>query len=369
MKSNKIVLQLVLFLSAYSLYSQDYLDYQLRLEPVWSRVADALGERGSVESAEISPDGKSIVSGTKYDYSVIMWRTSDGRELWRKYHEAEIERVGWSSDNQYVAACSEDFVTKVYDASTGQITQEIKHNQGVDGLVWSNNSMLLATGEEFSYDKEGRKRGFLQVFDFSQKGKEIAKIDYGSTINELFFTEDDKYLLAVGHAGVKVYNTKDWSLEKEFFTEEEVIFTAAHFSPDGKFIVAAQNKPVKGTVHLIDWQKGEIVKSFSHMGRKIETIAWHPNGNYIAFTGHDPNIYIYRVLDIQEYSVDRIRIAAKIWASDHAEYIDFNKDGSFMVSAHQNGLLKLWVWMGEDPDLNESRHSWISKQQKEAEKQ
>ena len=66
-----------------STQAQQYLDYQLRLEPVWSRVADALGEIGSVESAEFSPDGKHIISGTKYDNSVIMWRTSDGTELWR----------------------------------------------------------------------------------------------------------------------------------------------------------------------------------------------------------------------------------------------------------------------------------------------
>lgn len=61
-----------------------------------------MGEPGSVESAEFSPDGKYIVSGTKYDNSVIMWRTSDGNELWRQYAKQEIERVGWSSDGKYV---------------------------------------------------------------------------------------------------------------------------------------------------------------------------------------------------------------------------------------------------------------------------
>src|SRR6056297_1751277 len=102
------------------LFSQPQLplNYQLRLEPVWARVGDALGEPGSVESAEFSPDGKYIVSGTKYDNSVIMWRTSDGAELWRDYAEEEIERVGWSANNKWVAAGSEDYLVTVYDAQT-----------------------------------------------------------------------------------------------------------------------------------------------------------------------------------------------------------------------------------------------------------
>ncbi|MEM7659406.1 MAG: hypothetical protein AAF399_25025 [Bacteroidota bacterium] len=101
---------LLLLWATTPLQGQSYLNYQLRLEPVWARVADAMGELGSVESVEFSPDGKYLVSGTKFDNSVIMWRTSDGTELWRKYAAQEVERVGWSADGQYVAAGSEDYL-------------------------------------------------------------------------------------------------------------------------------------------------------------------------------------------------------------------------------------------------------------------
>ncbi len=90
------------------------------------------------------------------------------------------------------------------------------------------------------------------------------------------------------------------------------------------------------------------MKHFNHTGKKIESVTWHPNGRYIAHAGHDPYIYIYRVADIFRYGNDAIPVAHKAWAGDHAEYIDFNADGSFLVSAHQNGLIKLWVWMGEE---------------------
>ncbi|NJK83645.1 MAG: PQQ-binding-like beta-propeller repeat protein [Saprospiraceae bacterium] len=126
-------------------FSQTYLDYQLRLEPVWGRLADINGEAGSVESVEFSPDSRYIVSGSKYDHSVIMWRTADGAEVWRQYAKQEVERVGWSADGQYVAAASEDFLVTVYDAKNGTPIWSIQHNQGIDGLIWSNEGNLLVT--------------------------------------------------------------------------------------------------------------------------------------------------------------------------------------------------------------------------------
>jgi len=343
--------------------AQDLLDYQLRLEPVWSRVADALGEPGSVESAEFSPNGRYIISGTKYDNSVIVWRTSDGVELWRQYTEQEIERASWSADNQYVAAASEDYLVTVYDAKSGQVLHKISHNQGIDGLVWSNSGLLLASGEERSKNEKGAYVGYVRIFSMPG-AKEVATINYGATCNELFFTSDDRYLLAAGHAGVSVYRTEDWKLMSNLkLVEGREVYTAASFSPDDQYIVAASNFPERGKVIIWDWKENKAVKTFNHLAKKVESVSWHPNGNYISYAGHSPYIYTYRVSDILNYSNDRIRIANKTWAGDHAEYIDFNADGSFLVSAHQNGLIKLWVWMGEEPDLNEKLHSAVKKKQ------
>lgn len=364
MKKRMIVVSL-LFLGV-SVFAQQYLDYQLRLEPVWSRVADALGEPGSVESVEFSHDGKYLVSGTKYDNSVVMWRTSDGTELWRQYTAEEVERVGWSADGKYVAAASEDYLVTVYNAETGKVHKKLKHTRGIDGLIWSNKGNLLVSGEEIMELENGETHGYIRIFELPS-GKEIKTLDHGRTVNELFFTSDDKYLLAVGHGSVQVFKTEDWSLEQTLKPDYDVIFTSGTFSPDGKYVIAVgQGGGQRGTVYLWEWRTGKLLKRFNHTGKKIESIAWHPNGHYIAHAGHDPYIYVYRVADILEYENDAIPIANRVWASDHAEYVDFNADGSFLASAHQNGLIKLWVWMGEDPAMNAKRHEWVRTQQTDA---
>ncbi len=361
----KLFYLLTIFLICKSGYAQPQqaLNFQLRLEPVWARVADALGEPGSVESAEFSPNGRFIVSGTKYDNSIIMWRTSDGAELWRDYAEEEVERVGWSANNKWVAAGSEDYLVTVYDAQTGEKVKVLQHKRGIDGLTWSHEGNLLVTGEERITNDDGSTEGYIRIFDMPA-GDQIKEINFGNTVNELFFSLDDQYLLAVGHGAVKVYNTNDWSLEQTLQTDHYTTFTSGVFSPDAKYVFAVgQGGTSRGNCHLWEWKTGEMVKFFNHTGKKIESVSWHPNGDYIAHAGHDPYIYVYRVEEIIQFGNDAIPLAHKVWASDHAEYIDFNADGSFLVSAHQNGLIKLWVWMGEESDLNARRHQWIKTQQ------
>ncbi|MBV6644799.1 MAG: hypothetical protein KI790_05090 [Cyclobacteriaceae bacterium] len=360
------ILASFIILTSYAQAQSRYEDYQLRLEPVWARVADALGEAGSVESAEFSPNGKFIVSGTKYDNSVVMWRTSDGAELWRQYAAQEVERVGWSSGGKYVAACSEDFLVTVYDSQSGEILKELKHSQGIDGLTWSNTGSLLVSGEEMTKKKDGSTIGWIRIFDMPS-GKEIKKIDFGSTINELFFSFDDKHLLATGHDAVKVYNTSDWSLAQTLTPDYKVKFISGTFSPDAKYVFAAGNSDQnKGNLFLWEWESGKLIRNFNHTGKKVESVTWHPSGDYVAYAGHDPHIYVYRVKQIKKLSNDRIPVAHKIWAGDHAEYLDFNADGSFLVSAHQNGLIKLWAWMGEDSNLNTKRHKAVKQVQQNA---
>ena len=108
---------------------------QMSLNLVWARLADVNGEEGSIESAEFSPDSRFIVTGSKFDNQVIMWRTSDGTEMWRREIPEEIENVIFSPDGKWIASISEDFMLNLFRASDGHLDWSYERTQGIDGIA------------------------------------------------------------------------------------------------------------------------------------------------------------------------------------------------------------------------------------------
>jgi WD40 repeat protein len=335
--------------------------HELALNPVWTRVADIHGEAGSVESAEFSPDGRFVVTGAKFDNSVVLWRTSDGAEIWRAYAAAEIERVGWSPDGKFVAACSEDSLVTLYHAATGAVAQTIPHQNPIDALTWSKGGQWLATGEEEYRDGAGRKVGLIRLF--AMPGAAASRTaDYGGTINELDFSSDDRLLAAAGHGGVlRLYRTADLSLAREMTCDPKHHLVCVDISPDDRFVATAG---FGGTIWVFEVATGKLVKQFNQTGRKIETLTWSQDGQYLFTAGHDPRIFITRLRDILDPLQQEVLPAYRSIPTDNMEYLHVSPNGGLLASAHQDGMVRLWVFMNDDPNVNAKRHEWVKEQQR-----
>jgi len=78
------------------------------IKQVWYRVTDYSPTLRSVEAAEISPDGKYVVSASKFGYFIMLWRVVDGFLLWQKVMDAEVEAVTFSPDGRLMVTGHED---------------------------------------------------------------------------------------------------------------------------------------------------------------------------------------------------------------------------------------------------------------------
>ncbi|WP_179957646.1 WD40 repeat domain-containing protein [Exilibacterium tricleocarpae] len=336
---------------------------KLGLNHIWSRLADLNGELGSVESAEFSPDSRYIVSGTKFDNSVRIFRTADGHQLWEHTLAQEIERVAWTRDGRQVCSVSEDGMLNVFDVDTGRIVFSHEHGNGIDGLSASHDGKYLVTGRERINGK-----GVSKVFrtgDWSL----VKELPHPGTVNELDFSSDDKYLAAAGDFHVRIWRVSDWKLHKEikldkkhYFTDAKHIYINTRFNPDDSLLAVGATQ---GYVYFIDVDTGEIIRRMNKSGQKTETVEWTKDGRYFLVAGHGSSIDFFKVEHILNRDIgnDAIPYALRAPVTDSLEYMDFNAAGTLLTTAHQDGTVQLWTFMSDDPLINQRRHRQVRAEQ------
>lgn len=304
---------------------------------MWNRVADFSPTLRSVESAEISPDGKYVVSASKFGSYLMLWRVADGYLYWEKVLDAEIEAVTFSPDSKFIACGDEAYIVTIFDLE-GNIVRKLEHNAGFDGITWSPDGKYVAGGSE---------KGEVVLYNTSTWKKEKI-LEAGSTVNSLQFTKDSRKLIAAGNKknsdekqGWDRHGfAKAWDVENNF----EVIFEikaqeqsskSVRFSPDEKsFALAGFANQVK----VFSFPDAKEIAAMN-VPKKLEAVEFHPEGNFLFAGGHDEVMQIY---ETKNYAlVDQL-------PCKRVEYIHFSKDGRLMVTGHEDsGLLSLYMFISK----------------------
>ncbi len=301
---------------------------------LWHRVADFSERLRAVESAELSPDGRLAVSGSKFGYKVMLWNTADGSLVWENEHESEVECVVFSPDGKRIASGGEDYMVRIWDVDTGKQLASWEHDSGLDGVTWSHDGSLIATGSE---------AGDAWLWD-GDSYEMVGKIKTGSTINSLQFTKDDTSLIVGGNIQkqnpktnktdyfgfASLIDVKEKKVIREYRGMEGSV-KSVRISPDEKRIATGG---FDNTARIFDFATGDLLKTFERP-LKVEAIAFTPDGQYLAIGGHELQLTFIRLSDFKEVS----QIACP-----RIEYIDFSEDGRLLLTSHEDsGLVSLYM--------------------------
>ncbi|MGK7396370.1 MAG: WD40 repeat domain-containing protein [Candidatus Cyclobacteriaceae bacterium M3_2C_046] len=339
----KLISLCLLVLSGYFAWSQEELPSIYNPEKpyvvnIWNRVADYSPTLRSVESAEISNDGKYVVSGAKFGYSVMLWRVTDGSLIWEKAHDSEVECVVFSTDGHLIATGGEDFYLRIWDRETGNEVHQIEHPSALDGISWSNEGNIIATGTE---------DGELFLWD-AQTYQLKGKVKVGSTINSIQFTQNDQKVAVGGNIKYDDPNTGqritdgfakllDVNSLKTLVEYEgpEGSVKSIRLSPDEKYVATGG---FDHTARLFELPTGKLLHEFKEPSR-IEAVAFSQDGQFLLTGGHDHMIRFYKTTNYEEvYTITTPR----------TEYIDFSRDGRLFITAHEDsGLLSLYLMVSE----------------------
>ena len=296
------------------------------------------GELGSVESAEFSPEAARIVTGTKFDNTVRVFRTADGTQLWTRTVPQEIERVAWTADGARVASVSEDGLMRVFDAETGEVLARHQHDNGIDGLAATADGRFLVSGQE---RVDGV--GVVRVFD-GRGDRLLTAHDFPGTVNEVTFTPDDRLMTAVGDHTARLYEVTDdpgdWRVVHEFALPnpagpygDGLIYINAGFSPDGRLLAAGA---AHGFVYVYDAESGALVRTLRAGAEKTETVAWSADGAHLLVAGNGMTIDLFAADAITDEALDDDQVTPllRVPVTDALEYMDFNDQGTLLTTAH-----------------------------------
>ena len=235
-------------------------------------------------------------SGVVRFWSVPDWR-SLGRLLGQGKHTDWIRGLAVSQDGRWVASASADRTIMIWDARTAQLARPSLrgHDDAVFAVALSPDGRWLASA---SYDRT------IRLWHTFGTQSDILAQDV--VAEELSFSPDGRWLVAACHDGnLRVWDVQNWqavTLPPEISDHGGMIATVA-FSPDGMFLASGgadqfihlceTRDPKTGTILApSDWKRRYIVGRYPG---SIYKLAFGPDSRLLAIGGSDKTVQVWDV--------------------------------------------------------------------------
>ena len=248
------------------------------------------GPHGAVASADISPDGRLLVTGS-WDQSAKIWNTESGQAI-RKLegvHKGYVNSVEFSPDGKTILTASDDGTARLWDVASGapleisflghesRVRQALFNKSGTQVLTTANDKTAriwdASTGEslitlaghqwavlcgEFSHDGErvitGSEDNTAIIWNARTGDAELTLAGHTDSITSVAFSPDGARVLTGSQDNV----AKLWDAQtgKEILTllghQEEL--TSVNFSPDGQLALTSGRDGATILWPTVDWR-------------------------------------------------------------------------------------------------------------------
>jgi eukaryotic-like serine/threonine-protein kinase len=283
-----------------------------------------------------SPDGRTIASASK-DGSARLWNVADGRELAMLSHGQWVNWVAFSPDGVRLATADDDKFVRLWNAATGEMVATLSgHTAVAECATFSPDGKLLASGG---------KTGEIKLWD-PATGQELITL-YSPDHNPIWslaFSPDGKYLVAAegglealgvetGHL-LTVWDVSSRQLLKTLVGHSSDVRAIA-FSPDGKLLASGSFDDTIKLWDVTTWT--EVASLRTH---KVQGIAFSPDGKRLASGGRDKTIKIWDVATRQEL--------CSLTTPVEVNAVAFSPDNKVLAAASSDNKVRLWFAATKD---------------------
>ncbi|MDZ7965263.1 MAG: trypsin-like peptidase domain-containing protein [Nostoc sp. DedSLP03] len=280
--------------------------------------------KAQVNSVAISPDGKTLASGS-YDNTIKIWNLATGEQIRiLKGHYYSVNSVAFSLDGKTLASGSEDNTIKIWNLITGQEISTLKgHSDPVYSVAFSPDGRTLASG---SSDNS------IKIWNLIT-GQEISTLKgHSDPVYSVAFSPDGKTLASGSQdKTIKIWNLTTGQVIRTLKGRSTAVNSVA-ISPDGKTLASGSDDNTIKIWNLTTGQEIRALKGHSYGGKSV---AFSPDGRTLASGGLDATIKIWNLSTGQEISTLKSHSAP-------VNSVAFSPDGKTLASGSWDATIKIW---------------------------
>jgi WD40 repeat protein len=298
------------------------------------------GHKDKVLAVAISPDGKTMVSGG-YDQPIWLWDLK-GNKSPRMLQSLPI-RAGWgrcvntlavSPDSELVAIAGFlDSAVRLWDVASGKRLKEFKDQKYLSCVTFAPTGQTLACPA---------RDGFIRLWN-AQTGKEIQRLRCRGVESIAFSPDGQTLASAAGDQTVVLWDLASSKMVRQYTCPSKgwENIPCLAFSPDGKMLAACKDTRDSGGIHgdgIYVWEvgSGALVHRFSGDQRGVSFVTFSPDGMTLAGSGRKNKC-------IRLWNVFTGKELLKLEGHGGAVYgIAFTPNGKQLASGSQDTTLLLW---------------------------
>jgi RNA polymerase sigma factor (sigma-70 family) len=313
-----------------------------------------LGHQSGVFGVAVSPDGKTIATGSQ-DRTVRIWDAASGKELRR--HEGYVPdgHIDWvtdlcySRDGKLLASADNNGRVFVREAATGKTLHKLPGRC----MAFSPNGKLLATATN-------DRAAVIRLWDLAT-GQELRQLrGHKASVFRLAFSPDGRTLasggmgvllgLKAGNEEFEVNTMRLWDVAsgkqlRQFGDPREYVHALA-FTPDGRTLVSGgdpRGGPDSASIRLWETATGKERGRIAGHRDRVWSLAVSPDGRHLASASSDGNA---RLWDLHERKEIRRLEGHRGWVTAVA----FGHGGRTLVSGSWDTTALVWDLRGLSED-------------------
>ncbi|MFL5340400.1 MAG: protein kinase domain-containing protein, partial [Gemmataceae bacterium] len=285
-----------------------------------------------------SRDGRHLATGD-WQGSVRIWDAVTGVGPLRTFPQIRdvghpVGALAFNHDGTSLATASFDRSVDVWDPATGTLLRSLPHSgRVVFGVAFSLDGRLIAsTGEGKTVHvweaKTGREffglrghSGVCGCVAFSPgDGLCLASTSMDGTIRVWDATP------LQGHEHQEAYS----------FPQDKAEIWSVAVSPNGRFIAAGG---MGGSAKIWDADSHDLIAEFDGHREVVFCVAWHPNGERLAFAGGDGRQFTAKVWNMRTNEEEYV---CGDGPEEYTAAAFSPPDGKYLVTGRTNRLVQVW---------------------------